>query len=370
MKRILSVMLAIVMMVTMLPSNASAANGENDVLSNYKIVHYEDMSLMKARTLESTIIVLDDKQLSDLGESVADLFDSAEMVYVVTDKDSNYIQELCNMPALMCYEEASESKFATAITKDKDGYYVYCDVSAIFEDNTKFSRTLNNTIDISETQKINDGLVAVLRTSEELNTSGSKLARMQSSNFDAYGKDSAVIYNSSGERIGTMGYTMYTYKILKSGSTRIYDVITVATFAPDSNSYCKKMSVYMGTTQANHEVLEATPIVSHGSSKTHSLTLSKGKDGVSGEGSTSWSYTVDAQTVTKSFDMTTNDRTWTFQPKDPGKGDAWIEEPGVRFCATQNKIYTTVKLSCPSIGIFGIELSQNTLSKNWYTYYN
>ena len=369
MKRVFYVMLAAIMLITNLPTSIMGANKDDEILSNYNIIYYEDMSSMKSRSSDSTIIVLNEDQLISLREKVEDLFSSADMIYVVTDKDSNYIQELCDMPALMKYEEASESKFATAITQDENGYYVYCDVSAIYETDGQSTRALDSSFALSETQKVNDGLVAVLRNSEELSNSGSKSARLQSAGFDAYGKDSAVVYKSSGERMGTMWYTMYTYKIVKSGDIRIFDVIAVATFAPESGYYCKKMSVYLGTSQESHEVLEAANIVSNGSSKVHSLSLSAGKTGVSGSGSTSWSYTVDAQTVTKSFDMTTNDRTWIFKPKNPGSGDAWIEEPGVRMCATQEKIFTTIKLSCPYIGIFGIELYQNTLAKTWYTYY-
>ncbi len=368
MKRIFYVILTAIMLITSLPTRIMAAPKDDAILSNYNIVYYDDMSLMKSRSSNSTIIVLNEEQLIKLGEEVADLFSSADMIYIVTDKDSNYIQELCDMPALMKYEAASDSKFATAITKDENGYYVYCDVSAIYEKDGKTARSANSSFVLSETQKVNDGLVAVLRNSKEPSNSGSKSARLQSAGFDAYGKDSAVVYKSSGKRIGTMGYTMYTYKIMKSGDMRIFDVITVATFAPDAGYCCGKMSVYLGTSQESHEVLEAANIVSSGSSTTHSLSLSAAKAGISGGGSTSWSYTVDAQTVTKSFDMTTNDRTWTFKPKNPGAGDAWIEEPGVRICATQEKIFTTVKLSCPYT-FLGIDLYSNNLAKTWYTYY-
>lgn len=291
------------------------------------------------------------------------------MIYVLTEMSVSEIQKVCDMPATLSSDEVQDLKFATAIMKDDNGNYVFNDVSALYTDipsNNK-PRTVS---DISVSQKIYDGLDSVLKTTEkELSTTPGMGAKMQASDFDALSSDSAVVYDSSGNRIGTMGYTTYWYKIVKSGSHRIFDVIAVATFAPDTGYVCKKMSVYLGTSQANHEVLEAANIVSNNQTSTHSLSLSAAKTGVSGSGSTSWSYTIDAQTVTKSFDMTTNDRTWTFKPKSPGNGDAWIEEPGIRMYSSQERCYTKVTLSCPFVTIFGIELSENTLSKNWYMNY-
>lgn len=369
MKKVLSI-LAIVMLLSMSVVAFAAENQEsNDILSEYNIVFYETDASIENNGNTPNIIVLTEQQLLQLGNQAKQLFENASILYVLTDMSISEIKDVCDMSSSLSSDEVQELKFATAIMKDDNGNYVFSDVSALYADAPTSNKT-RSISEIPESQKVYDGLYSVLKTTEkELNATSGLGARMQASDFDAFSTDSAVVYDSSGNRIGTMGYTTYWYKIVKSGSHRIFDVITVATFAPDTGYFCKKMSVYLGTSQANHEVLEAANIVSNNQTSTHSLSLSASKTGVSGGGSTSWSYTIDAQTVTKSFDMTSNDRTWTFQPVSPGDGDAWIEEPGIRMYSSQERCYTKVTLSCPFVTIFGIELSENTLSKNWYMDY-
>lgn len=370
MKKILSAVLAMIMLLTMsVTAFAASIENSDDLLSEYNIVFYEPDATIENKGTTSNIIVLSEEQLLQLGSKTKLLFNDAPILYVLTEMSISEIQEVCDMPTTLSSDEVQDLKFATAITKDEAGNYVFNDVSALYVDNPSSSKT-RTVADLSVTQKVYDGLYSVLKTTEkELSSATNTGTRMQASDFDAFSNDSAVVYDSSGNRIGTMGYTTYWYKIVKSGSHRIFDVIAVATFAPDTGYICKKMSVYLGTSQANHEVLEAANIVSNNQTRTHSLSLSAAKTGVTGSGSTSWSYTIDAQTVTKSFDMTTNDRTWTFKPKSPGNGDAWIEEPGIRMYSSQERCYTRITLSCPFVTILGIELSENTLSKNWYMDY-
>lgn len=370
MRKIIGVLLALAMVLSLFTTVfAVPVVRKNDELSDYSIIFYSDGKNRSSIDAKPIIFVLSEEQLLQLGSSVKNLFDDASMLYVLTEMSISEICEACAMPSLLRSDETPESKFATAITKDTSGHFVFNDVSALYVD-PQACRRNNKTPYISETQKVYDGLSSVLKTTEsKLTIKNGSGTKMQAPSFDAYSSDSAVIYDSSGNRIGTMGYTTYWYKIVKSGSNRIFDVIAVATFAPDPGYKCASMSVYLGTSKPNHEVLEAANIVSNGQTTTLSLSLSAGKLGVTGGDTTSWTYDVNAQTVTKSFDMTTNDRTWTFKPKKAGNGDAWIEEPGIRMHSTQKRCYTTVSLSCPFVTLFGVELSENTLSKTWYTDY-
>ncbi len=367
-KKIISALLMVVIAFTTTITAFAAENiCQDDVMLDYNIIYYESEEDMETTGTLSNVIVLMEEQLLQLGCQVKELFDNASMIYVLTEMSISEIQEVCDMPSILRSDDVNGQKFATAITKGNDGNYVFNEVSAVFTDTSSKVRTVSN---VSVEQKVYDGIYSVLKTTEkELSTTTGK-ARMQAANFDACATDSVVVYDSYDNRIGTMGYTTYWYKISKSGSSRIFDVITVATFAPDTGYKCKKMSVYLGTSESNHEVLEAANIISNGKTTTHSLGLSASKDGIGGEGSTSWSYSVDAQTVTKSFDMTTNDRTWTFKPKSAGDGDAWIEEPGIRMYSSQERCCTQVTISCPFVNFFGIELSSNILSTNWYMDWN
>lgn len=370
MKKVASLFLAVLMIFTVAVTAFAAPNKkQTEIINEYNIVRLEEIAGENGKSADPTIIILSEEELLEQGENVKDLFNKAEMLYVLTDMSNSAIQRVCNLPALVSSDDVQDSKFATAITKDSNGNYAFSNVSALYVDTTTNSVAEENFV-IPETNKVYDGIEAVLKNTEKKpDKVKNGVMRMQADDFDAHANDSAVVYDTQGNRIGTMGYTAYWYKILKSGSNRIFDVITVATFAPDFGYKCAKMSVYLGTNKANHEVLEAANIVSNGESTTHSISLSAQKKGITGGGSTSWTYTVDAQTVTKQFDMQTNDRTWIFKPKNAGNGDAWIEEPGIRMCATQERCYTTVTLSCPFVTILGIELNENTLSRAWYIDY-
>lgn len=347
MKKVASLFLAVLMIFTVAVTAFAAPNKkQTEIINEYNIVRLEEIAGENGKSADPTIIILSEEELLEQGENVKDLFNKAEMLYVLTDMSNSAIQRVCNLPALVSSDDVQDSKFATAITKDSNGNYAFSNVSALYVDTTTNSVAEENFV-IPETNKVYDGIEAVLKNTEKKpDKVKNSVMRMQADDFDAHANDSAVVYDTQGNRIGTMGYTAYWYKILKSGSNRIFDVITVATFAPDFGYKCAKMSVYLGTNKANHEVLEAANIVSNGESTT-----------------------VDAQTVTKQFDMQTNDRTWIFKPKNAGNGDAWIEEPGIRMCATQERCYTTVTLSCPFVTILGIELNENTLSRAWYIDY-
>lgn len=370
MKKVLCVLLAVVTLfstgVTVFSANIEESNNQ---LLGYNIVFYETGTNIETNGTTPNIVVLSEEQLLHLGSQTKELFDDVSILYVLTDMSVSEIQEICDIQTTISSDEVQDLKFATAIMKDDNGNYAFSNVSALYTDTPANNKT-RTVSDISTTQKVYDGLYSVLKTKEEgLNTTVGMEARMQATGFYGHSSDSVVLYDSSNNRIGTMGYTAYWYQVVKSGSNRIFDVIAVATFAPDPGYKCKRMSVYLGTSRGNHEVLEAANIVSNSQSNTNSLSLSTGRLGVTGGGTTSWSYTVDAQTVTKLFDMTTNDRIWTFEPKSAGYGDAWIEEPGIRMYSSQERCYTTVILSCPFMTIFGIELNENMLSGEWYMDY-
>ncbi len=115
--------------------------------------------------------------------------------------------------------------------------------------------------------------------------------------------------------------------------------------------------------------IDQTRIGSNGSSTTHSLELSGSKEGISGGGSTSWSYDVDAQDVQNAFSET-DVKTWRFSPKSAANGDAWMEEPGIRSVSTsKTNCFTRTTLKCPFTTIFDIELKENTLDYSIYFTY-
>lgn len=86
-------------------------------------------------------------------------------------------------------------------------------------------------------------------------------------------------------------------------------------------------------------------------------------------GSTSWSYDVDAQDVQNAFSET-DVKTWRFSPKSAANGDAWMEEPGIRSVSTsKTNCFTRTTLKCPFTTIFDIELKENTLDYSIYFTY-
>lgn len=302
-----------------------------------------------------------------LGTSISNLFEYTHMIYILSDKSIDEIQRICGISASLHSEDESADKFATIIELTENNEYVFNNIFAIYDQDDSADcisiEQINSRDASSNPDLVTDGLDAFLSTkSNQFNVN----SRTQASGFYAYATDSAILYDGQGGRIGTMGYTTYWYKIAKSGQIRIFDAICVATFAPDSKYYCAEMSVYMGTPFANHEILEAANITSSGQSCTHSFSFSASKDGVGGGAGVSWSYSVGAQDVIKSFDMTSNDRTWTFKPIGASAGDAWIEEPGIRMCSTEENCHTTVSISCPKKGLFGIVTNKNTISSNWF----
>ena len=111
------------------------------------------------------------------------------------------------------------------------------------------------------------------------------------------------------------------------------------------------------------------PKIIYNGSTTHSLELSGSKEGISGGGSTSWSYDVDAQDVQNAFSET-DVKTWRFSPKSAANGDAWMEEPGIRSVSTsKTNCFTRTTLKCPFTTIFDIELKENTLDYSIYFTY-
>lgn len=182
----------------------------------------------------------------------------------------------------------------------------------------------------------------------------------------AHRQKSFTVRDNRKNKIGSMGYTLYFYKVAKSGSKRVFDSICIATFAPKEEYACKNMSVILNTNDDNdstHDVLEATNLKSNGTHKNVKASLSVNSNGVvSGTLEHTWTFDVDAQDVVKSFDMTSNKRKWIFKPVNAIAGDAWIEEPGVRMVSKRSDhyCYTRVTLKCPFISILGRELSANT----------
>jgi len=367
-------LIAIALIVAIVPSSfAASEDTKYAILDGHGISYLQSSgaSSMSPRGGSSDIIVISEEQMLDMGSGVKALFNNAEMVYITTGMSMDEILLSCDMTSNVGSEDTSDSKVATAVRKLDDGTYSCHDVSVMYatqESGISAVSSLQNVL--TEDQLILDGLCAVLTTEEtSCNAIVESRTRLAPTGSAAYKSDSAVVYDASNNRIGTMGYTLYFYKVVKSGTTRLFDTICISTFAPDNGYKCAKMSVFLGTSQSTHEVLEAANITSNGSTYTHTLNLSASKTGISGGGSTGWSYTVGAQNVTKSFDMTTNDRTWTFKPVSAANKDAWIEEPGIRTASTQANCYTEVVLSCPFVTILNIELKSNTLSGNIYFTY-
>lgn len=366
-KKICALLLSVVMMGSiMCPASATdIQNGsEKDEMN---IVYFTSFSEMDNKRESVDTVVLTEDQMLQLGESVKDIFKYTQMVYVMTSKSVSDILDACKITASIQSDDENPNKYATIIELNENGEYTFNNISALVceteSGEVNALRSASVRTEKTMSQLVEDGLDAYINTkSSQMNNN----SRTQPAGFYSWATDSAVLYDGSGGRIGTMGYTAYWYKVVKSGANRIFDVVCIATFAPDPNYACAKMTVYLGTPFNNHEILEAANIISTGQTYTHDLSLTKGKSGVSGTVGTSWSYTVDAQTVTKSFDMTTNDRTWIFEPKKAGAGDAWIEEPGLRMCSTQTRCHTTVTISCPKIGLFGIVTNNNSISTNWF----
>lgn len=362
-KKFVAIFCAVILSCGTIPSVCAT---EQNIDSELSLVYFTDFSALSTNA-SNNVIVISEEQMLQLGASVADLFEYTSTLYVLSAKSVDEIQRICGISASLHSEDESADKFATIIELTETGDYVFNNIFAIYDQDDSVECISSEEIRARNASPnpdmVADGLDAFLSTkSNQANTN----ARTQASGFSSYATDSAVLYDGQGGRIGTMGYTTYWYKIIKSGQIRIFDVICVATFAPDSKYRCVEMSVYMGTPFDNHEILEATNITSTGQTWTHSLSLSSGKDGVGGGYGASWAYTVEAQDVIKSFDMTSNDRTWTFKPIDAAAGDAWIEEPGIRMCSTQENCHTTISISCPKKGLLGIVTKNNTISTNWF----
>lgn len=370
-KKVCALLLSVIMLgSTMCPVSAVSVGDESDN-DELNVIYFTSLAEMDNKRESVDTVVLAEEQMVQLGEAVKDIFKYTQMVYVLTSKSVSEIQDTCKIAASIQSDDENPNKYATIIELNENGEYIFNNISAIVCETETGKvdevRSVSTRNEKSVPQLVEDGLDAYLNTkSNQMNVN----SRTQPAGFYSYATDSTVLYDGSGGRIGTMGYTAYWYKVVKSGSIRIFDTVCIATFAPDSQYACAKMTVYLGTPFDNHEILEAANIISTGQTYTHSLSLTSGKQGVTGTVGTSWSYTVDAQTVTKSFDMTTNDRTWIFEPKSAGAGDAWIEEPGLRMCSTQTRCHTTVTISCPKIGLFGIVTNNNSISTNWFFNWN
>lgn len=115
-----------------------------------------------------------------------------------------------------------------------------------------------------------------------------------------------IIYN------GSISFVDYFYEKGQWTDGYLFDTVCRATFAPKNGYKCTKFYVSLGVNDSNfpaHEIIDQTRIGSNGSSTTHSLELSGSKEGISGGGSTSWSYDVDAQDVQNAFSET-DVKTW------------------------------------------------------------
>ncbi len=329
---------------------------------------------------KTDIVVLSEAQAVSLGGKVKSILNTAGTVYITSSMNDDEILKVCEMESLIGSDpEEENTRIATAITANGE-YYRLNAVYAIYSENAipKASTTISNAA-AEDTSLVYDGISAVLTTNtsreayeaQSASAKGANTVKSQPpASFD-YKTGSAVIYSDTNTKIGTMGYTLYFYKsgAVSGTSKRIFDSVCISTFAPLSGYKCKKMSVYLGENTSTHEVLEAANLISSNQSTTYNLSLSAGKSGILVGASRSWSYGIDAQTVTKQFDMTTNDRKWIFEPKAPGNGDAWIEEPGIRTFVDSLVCYTTVKLEFPIEGLFGVVLKENTLSgRHNFTY--
>lgn len=304
---------------------------END----YEVLYYSEAT--DTSPALGDVMVITEEELQSLGPSVLELLNNVEMLYLVGDTTVDTISDITGIPVIVHNERLKENiKIGTALSLE-DGEVHFNEVFAIFTEDTSSAQSNNvsnsSTLDASEC--IEDGIHAAMTVSQnKLEESSS--TRMAATGYYTFDTSSAVIYNGKRERIGSMGYTLYFYKLgySTSGTGRLYDCICISTFAPETGYYCDEMSVTLDSPFDFYQVIDATNIVSNSQTYTHSLGLTGAPSGISITGSTSWSFTVDAQTVTKQFDMTASTRKWIFQPRKPGSGDAWIEEPGVRMYST------------------------------------
>ena len=342
---------------------------------------------------DSDIVVMDREQVEMLGEDVQDIAESSKMVYIAEKMSDSEIKELCGItPEIQGDETSDSTKTATAIMCQGGKYYfndVYDIVAAEENDDLEEENVLHSG-EGSVVQEVKEGIESVLEVEADTTSTTEDaevvLDEEENVNYDkdedndgevnasvasrwnvaAYRGKSFNVRDNRKNKIGSMGYTLYFYKVAKNGSKRVFDSICVATFAPKAEYACANMSVILNTNDANdstHSVLEATNLKSNAAPKSVTASLSIDSTGVvSGGLEHTWTFDVNAQKVTKSFDMNANKRKWIFKPEHAIAGDAWIEEPGVRMVSKRNDhyCYTRVTLKCPFVSILGRELSANT----------
>lgn len=363
-KKLLSVLFALTLTLSLsAPAFASELNDTNDMYAFRNNILYADDSGNLDYNSDS-IVVLSEEQALNLGSKVAEIAGNCEMVYVTGDVDLNALATACSLPQETYSESLDEDRPTIGVAIDNnDGKLDLNEITIIAENPASVLNSRDNSL-------LYDGIEAALNIDPYAPiVDGPQMYYPES--WDAYSNKSAIVYDSGNKNIGTMSFTAYFYKKGTYTSGYMFDTVCRSTFAPKTGYYCGKMYTTLGHTGSgypSHEIIDQTRIGSNGSTYTHSLSLSASKQGISGGGTTSWMYTVDAQNVTNGFSAS-NQKTWTFKPVKGGNGDAWVEEPGIRSVSSGSKCYTTITLKCPWITIFNIELKENTMSYNVYFNY-
>lgn len=352
--------------------NSTISTGETgSTLVRTDIVNEEDYTVIAygmrdSSTITADVIVITEQELMTLGKKTLELLDNAEMLYLVGDMDVENICDVIGASCIVFGDESDENiKIGTAITIDNGEVY-FNEVFALFSNNKE------NTVGIQgncvepniSVDCIEDGIHAAL-TVQKTKLEENSFARMQAPNFYTYKTKSAIIYGDENDRIGTMGYTVYFYKCGIFDSKMVYDCICISTFAPDSGMKCRDMSVTLDSLDQFIETIDATDIKSNSTTVSHTLGLTK----MVPSASISWSYSVDAQTVIKEFDMLSNKRTWGFIPKSPKSGDAWIEEPGIRFGSKSPRGICGVNITLAFPYLEGTGLPNNVFKSYQYFIY-
>ena len=336
--------------------NTSDSSFENDVI----FAEVSDGSIQEYSA--SNIIVMTPDQVLELGTEIPSIVETSKMVYINGEIDAASLSS-CGIDVTVTsvnHNEQYNPNVGTALVY-QNGEILLNEISILAENPISIMSERSNKL-------VYDSIETALNT----DYSDPQGVLRYPDGYQHRANKSATVYDTSNNNIGSISFVDYFYEKGQWTDGYLFDTVCRATFAPNNGYKCTKFYVSLGVNDSNfpaHEIIDQTRIGSNGSSTTHSLELSGSKEGISGGGSTSWSYDVDAQDVQNAFSET-DVKTWRFSPKSAANGDAWMEEPGIRSVSTsKTNCFTRTTLKCPFTTIFDIELKENTLDYSIYFTY-
>lgn len=120
MKKVASLFLAVLMIFTVAVTAFAAPNKkQTEIINEYNIVRLEEIAGENGKSADPTIIILSEEELLEQGENVKDLFNKAEMLYVLTDMSNSAIQRVCNLPALVSSDDVQDSGIRMCATQER-----------------------------------------------------------------------------------------------------------------------------------------------------------------------------------------------------------------------------------------------------------